>query len=303
MNIHFENVNTNSNSGPNSFASKLIKYMKRRGHSFDVGKKADIDLCFIESFKMKHHNPMVLRLDGIYFNTMQDYNFQNKNIRLSYERADGVIIQSEFDKELIFKYFGEHRNAIVIRNGADTDLIGEIEPAPNDKFDKVWSCASAWRPHKRLDENIRYFKEHAGKNDCLFVAGKTPENYQKNQDERVFYIGELGVDSLYKLYKTSDYFLHLAWLDHCPNVVVDARAAGCKIICSSAGGTKEVAGKDAIVIKEQEWDFEPVELYNPPKLDFSNKIGNEYNDKGRMQEVAEKYEDFLIGTKRKLDHR
>ena len=54
-------------------------------------------------------------------------------------------------------------------------------------------------------------------------------------------------------------FIHLAWLDHCPNVVVDARAAACQIICSSAGGTKEIAGPSAIVIEEDEWDFEPVD--------------------------------------------
>ena len=43
---------------------------------------------------------------------------------------------------------------------------------------------------------------------------------------------------IYKMYKASTHFVHLAWLDHCPNVVVDARASGCKIVCSSAGGTR-----------------------------------------------------------------
>tara|TARA_Y100001973_G_C5193498_1_gene332571 strand:+ start:705 stop:1601 length:897 start_codon:yes stop_codon:yes gene_type:complete len=298
MNIHFENVDINSHSGPNSFASKLVKYMKQRGHSFDPSLPADVDLCFIESFKAKHNNPMVLRLDGIYFNTMQDYNFQNRNIRLSYERADGVIIQSEFDKKLIFEYFGEHRNATVIRNGADTEFIKRIQPALNTRFDKIWSCASYWRPHKRLDENIKYFLEHSGKNDCLFVAGTIPPEHERFEDGRILYTGELDLEHLLKLYKTSDYFVHLAWLDHCPNVVVDAKAAGCKIICSSAGGTSEIAGNGDIIIQEEEWNFEPVELYNPPKLDFSKKIIKKENTDVCMKFVSEKYEKFLEETKR-----
>ena len=30
MNIHLENVNINSTSGPNHFAGKLIKYLKKK---------------------------------------------------------------------------------------------------------------------------------------------------------------------------------------------------------------------------------------------------------------------------------
>ena len=35
MNIHIENISLNSNTGPNSFAKKLYKYLLKRGHSFD----------------------------------------------------------------------------------------------------------------------------------------------------------------------------------------------------------------------------------------------------------------------------
>jgi len=84
---------------------------------------------------------------------------------------------------------------------------------------------------------------------------------------------------LVALYRAADYFIHLAWLDHCPNVVVDARAAGAQIICSSAGGTKEIAGPDAVIIEEDEWDFEPCKLYEPPPMDFSRKQKNQYESK------------------------
>ena len=91
----------------------------------------------------------------------------------------------------------------------------------------------------------------------------------------------------------SNVFLHLAWLDHCPNVVVDALACGCKIICSSSGGTKEIAGPNAILIEEEEWDFKPLDLYNPPLMNFSKKRENTHSSNINMKFVANQYSDFL----------
>ena len=77
--------------------------------------------------------------------------------------------------------------------------------------------------------------------------------------------------SLLSLYKRSKKFIHLAYLDHCPNVVVDAQAAGCEIICSSTGGTHEIVNNGTIV-NESEWDLKPCKLYNPPEINFYNTI-------------------------------
>tara|TARA_Y100001963_G_C6763891_1_gene441158 strand:+ start:1398 stop:2039 length:642 start_codon:yes stop_codon:yes gene_type:complete len=208
--------------------------------------------------------------------------------------AKGVIFQSNFNKELTFKYFGPHNKYAIIHNGADLDLINSIEKIKIDKYENIWSCASSWRPHKRLSENIRYFLEHSGPNDGLIVAGNVESRVNH---ERIHYVGQLSTEKLFSLYKASKYFLHLAWLDHCPNVVVDAMACGCRIICSSAGGTKEVAGKDAIIIQEDDWDFSPVELYNPPSMDFTQKTDNVWynNEDYGMPSVCQKYYDFING--------
>ena len=71
------------------------------------------------------------------------------------------------------------------------------------------------------------------------------------------------------LYRRSTTFIHLAYLDHCPNVVVDAQAAGCKIICSSTGGTSEIV-ENGIIVIEDEWDFKPCKLYEPPTINFNS---------------------------------
>tara|TARA_R110000787_G_scaffold150546_1_gene264472 strand:- start:8367 stop:9266 length:900 start_codon:yes stop_codon:yes gene_type:complete len=294
MNIVLENVNLSSNSGPNSFGQKLHKYLPHVGATVDNKETPDAYLCFIESTREKHNAPLYQRLDGIYFNTAGDYTAQNANIKRTYDMSKGIIFQSNFNKDLTFKYFGEHNNYAIIHNGADMRLIENTEPVNIDKYENVWSCASSWRPHKRLSENISYFLEHSNKNDGLIIAGSVDKRFTH---DRIHYVGELTTQKLFSLYKASKYFLHLAWLDHCPNVVVDAHAHDCQIICSSAGGTKEIAGHDAIIIQEEPWDFSPIDLYNPPPLDFTKKVKNIWhkNTEPDMMHVAKKYFDFISG--------
>ena len=293
MNILLDNVDVGSTSGPNHFASKLKKYMQRQGDTFAFDKPFDAQLSFIQR---SHHStvPLFQRLDGIYFNSEQDFNRMNAAIKDTYRKSSGVVFQSEFNRRLTFEYFGEHSNSTVIHNGADMEYINQIRPLRTpvlEQFETVWCCASSWRPHKRLGDNIEYFLQHSNKRDCLVVAGNVSKE-DMVVHERVFYSGNLDVDSLYALYKKSKYFLHLAYLDHCPNVVVDAVACGCHVICSSSGGTKEVA-LGGTVIKEEEWNLEPTRLYKPPKMDFSKKTENKHNTNIDMTYVASKYNKFL----------
>ena len=76
--------------------------------------------------------------------------------------------------------------------------------------------------------------------------------------------------------------------------MVDARACGARIICSSAGGTREIAGSDAIVIQEAEWDFSPVELYSPPAMNFDNKVNTGEDSELDMRIVSERYKNFIL---------
>ena len=294
MNIYLDNVNLGSSSGPNHFASKLRNYMSRLGDTFNPSMNFDVQLSFIQ--KVNKVAPLYQRLDGIYFNSSQDFESLNRSISETYKQAKGVIFQSQFNKELTFKYFGKHDNYDIIHNGADLEFINGIEPLKNavlEEFDNVWCCASSWRPHKRLRANIEYFLQHSGPKDCMVVAGRAPvEDHVKH--DRVFYVGDLDVPTLYSLYKKSKYFVHLAFLDHCPNVVVDAVACGCHIICSSSGGTKEIAVGGTIIL-EEEWDYSPLELYNPPEINFANKKDNNVDTNIDMTYVASRYHKFMGG--------
>tara|TARA_A100001201_G_scaffold142611_1_gene141284 strand:- start:10376 stop:11287 length:912 start_codon:yes stop_codon:yes gene_type:complete len=277
MKVFTHNFNPQSNSGPNKFTRTLFR---RLIHEKDVSlsnqEEADVEFCLIQQ-QLPKVKPMVLRLDGIWFNSEQEYNKQNAPIQYSYNNADAVVFQSEFNKKLTESWFGKHHNSHIIHNSADDTLINKINKSFwNEKLGKnteVWSCASNWRPHKRLKDNVRYFKEFAPKDAIFAIAGGLGMDEAKEiirMDDRVVLLGDLDYSSLLALYKRSSTFVHLSYLDHCPNVVVDAQASGCKIVCSSTGGTKEIVS-DGIVIIEDLWDFKPIPLYKPPKINFEKR--------------------------------
>tara|TARA_R110000803_G_scaffold36616_4_gene78666 strand:+ start:4091 stop:4984 length:894 start_codon:yes stop_codon:yes gene_type:complete len=292
LKIYFDNIDFNSRSGPNSFGTKLASELEKNGHRINKDKDPDIQLSFIQATQKLA--PVIQRLDGIYFNSEQDWELLNKPIKQTYDIASGTVFQSEFNKTLTEKYFGKKEKSIVIHNGTDLEYISKI-PELNDpvinKFDNVWSCASSWRPHKRLSENVRYFLEHSGDNDCLIIAGNNPDYQIKHN--RVFYVGNLNYPQLISLYKKSKYFIHLALMDHCPNVVVDARSSGCKIVCSSSGGTKEIAGDHSVIIQDMSWDYLPFKLYDPPRMDFSKIETQVQNSIINIEKVSDMYLDFF----------
>ena len=303
MNIFFENVDFSSSAGPYYFANKLKKYLVEFGHGVNNVQRPDVQLSFVFARGRHAHVPLIQRLDGIWYNSSMDWKDMNRPIIATYQVAEGVVFQSDWTRSLVEHYFGPHDNFKVINNGADFEFIERVEPAKHEIFDgkdSVWTCAGDWfyedgkvRGHKRLDENIRYFLEHSGEKDILCVAGDTEHFNPSDLDQRIVLVGKLDITTLIALYKRSDYFIHLAKFDNCPNVVLDARACGCDIICSSLGGTKEIAGPEATVIEEDEWDFEPHDYNIPNKLDFSRKIKNIYDKDISMEFVAGEYLEFF----------
>ena len=290
MKIQFENVDFFSTSGHNGFGLKLARQLLNDGHKL-TNSDPDVRLSFIQS--MNDFNPTVLRLDGIYFNSEQDWERMNEPVRRSYNHARAVVVQSEFDKKLIFKFFGERDNVHVIHNGTNIELIKNISPRPIPSNEIIWMCASSWRPHKRLDENIRLFQHFRGSYDKLIVAGKNAHVSNDVDTTDVCFLGDLPWEEMIGWMKSASHFIHLAWLDHCPNVVVDAKASGCKLHVSDAGGTVELVGETDVVYHDAEFGFEPVKLYSPPHMNFLNATCGTSTKSLLMNECSKKYIEVL----------
>ena len=241
------------------------------GHTVADVQDYDVALCMIEpGGPLRVDRPIVQRLDGIWFKP-DEFHWRNKSIKACYDVADGIVFQSLFNAQQITTWWGEPKSFYVIPNGIDLTRMTTSEPGfwkLRNEYQTIFVCAANWHKQKRLSENIRFFKyirEHLPGKSCLVVLGAGPDCVVA--DPHIFYTGSLPHEMCLKLYALSDWMIHLAWLDHCPNVVVECLSQGTPVICPSDGGTRELVGINGIVIDEaSEYNMSLRDYDNPPKL-------------------------------------
>lgn len=304
MKIHLDNVNLNSSSGPNSFAKRLSKGLIESGHEVELydGRSSDISVVFIEPSGRPLAKKVVQRLDGIWFSP-EEFETKNSNIKNLYQNSDGVIWQSEFDKEMVTKWWGNHQNGVIIRNGIDLNpvkkfTIPALEQIRN-QYEMVFVCSANWHPQKRLLENINLYKHLRKfyKSAALIVMGSNPVQVA---DNHIFYTGPQPHEVCLEVFSCSNWMIHLAWLDHCPNTVVEALSQGTPVICSEQGGTKELVKEFGVILKESKsYNYELTNYDNPPPMNYANlKRLPEKNELGKhfdisIQRTLEDYLTFL----------
>lgn len=278
MKIHFDNVDPSARTGPNTFATRLAKSLFEAGHDVVTeGSSADVSLVFIEPTGRQLAKRVVQRLDGIWFRP-QDFRTKNVRIEELYHRADAVVFQSNFDKVMTTKWFGSPKHGNVIHNGINMTRVNEVTipelAVIRALNEKVFVCSSNWHPQKRLRDNLRLFdrvQRSQFPNSCLFVMGANPDVRVPNP--HVMYMGTQPPEVYLQVFAVADWMLHVAWADHCPNVVIEALSQGTPVVCSEVGGTKELVGGFGVVLKEDPYDFELADYDNPPQLDIT-QIGN-----------------------------
>jgi len=273
----------------------------KMGHDIVNSKeKYDAMLAFIEA----RSDPcpgsrLVQRLDGIWFKP-EDFYSKNELIKTTYHRSDHVVFQSDFDRKMIEHHWGPHANCSVIHNGIDLKksqvTIDAIINLRNS-FNKIFVSSASWHRQKRLKENTELFLSLAGDDprSCFVVMGRNPDYVVSHP--RVFYAGDVDHGTCLQIYGVSSWMIHLAWLDHCPNVVVEALSQGCPVICTNSGGTREIVRENGLIIPEKvEYKFELTDYDSPPSLDFDFNLPDrpdvfsEYLD---IEIVAKLYEKAL----------
>jgi glycosyltransferase involved in cell wall biosynthesis len=273
MKIHFDNVNMRAGTGPNVFASRLARGIFEAGHIVvESGPEADLSLVFIEPSGAALAKRVVQRLDGIWFKPNEFYT-KNQAIKQLYFKANKIIWQSLFDQQMTTKWWGG-RAGIVINNGIELNPIKTItipELAKiRETYDQVFVCSSNWHPQKRLSSNLKLF-DHIRKtqypNSCLFVMGNHPD--VMTTDPHVFYTGGQPFEVYSQIFAISNWMIHLAWADHCPNVVIESLSQGTPVICSRVGGTQELVGQFGLILNERSYNFELTDYDNPPNIDVT----------------------------------
>lgn len=296
MRIFFDNVNFSSNSGPNTFAYRLAENLNSRGHVITNTPDCDVHFAFIEQTQQKiPQSKLIQRLDGIWFKP-DEFVSKNKNIKFTYDNADFVIWQTSFDHKMITKHWGT-RDGDIIHNGIK---LSNIEVTHQDlinlrkKYDLIFVSSANWHRQKRLKENIDLFNKISSRNNssCMLIAGSNPDHIVRQ--DNIFYLGNLDKNLLMQIYAISDWMIHLAWLDHCPNTVIEALSQNVPIICSNSGGTKEIVKEFGIVLPEiDEYQFDLLDYSKPPpiKLDIGDLPSIKVNSSHiNINCVVDKYE-------------
>jgi glycosyltransferase involved in cell wall biosynthesis len=270
MKIRFSNVNFSSRSGPNTFAYRLAHQFSLDGHEIADVTDYDVALAMIEpNEKLLPNKPLVQRLDGIWFSPAE-YETRNTTIKACYDHADAIVFQSSFNAQQITTWWGTPKLYSVIPNGINLERMTTSEPGfwqLRKEYTTIFVASANWHRQKRLSENIRFYKHMRAymPNSCLVVLGANPDC--EVADPHIFYTGSMPHETCLKLYAVADWMIHLSWLDHCPNVVVEALSQGTPVICASDGGTKELVKNNGIVIDETEkYDFTLRDYDNPPML-------------------------------------
>ena len=275
MRVHFDNVNFGSNSGPNSFGQRLAKALFETGHEIVLsGPQADVSLVFIEPTGQPLAKRTVQRLDGIWFKPEDIDGLKNVRIKDMYARADAVVFQSEFNRQFIKHHWNAVTRDVVIHNGIELVPVKNLTiPALIDmraQYEKIYACSANWHPQKRLGTNIELFRalRQSQPSSCLIIMGSNPD--VQVADPHIFYSGSQPHEVCAEIYAAANWMLHLAWADHCPNVIVEALAQGTPVVCSEVGGTKELVGGYGVVLPEAPYGYEAYDYDHPPKIEVSH---------------------------------
>ena len=242
------------------------------GHEVELndGRNSDVSLVFIERSGRPLAKRVIQRLDGIWFSP-SEFETKNSSIKSLYSDADAVVWQSDFDRGMTTKWWGKPKSGRVIRNGINATPVTTFKiPALEQlrqKYEMLFVCSANWHPQKRLMSNIELFKHLQSfySSAALIVMGSNPTMIP---DPHVFYTGPQPHEVCLEVFSAANWMLHLAWLDHCPNTVVESLSQGTPVICSEQGGTKELVQDFGLIVKESaRYDYELVDYNCPPAVD------------------------------------
>jgi glycosyltransferase involved in cell wall biosynthesis len=120
----------------------------------------------------------------------------------------------------------------------------------------------------------------------------------KTSDPHVFYTGSQPPEVYLQVFAVANWMLHLAWADHCPNVVIESLCQGTPVVCTDVGGTRELVGDFGSIIKDSPYNFELADYDNPPELDVSgvklpDKVSLGSHADIDIRSVADRYISFF----------
>lgn len=153
--------------------------------------------------------------------------------------ASTVIFQSEYQKQMFINFGYRGKNDVVIHNGASLDFkfSRNIRKLNNDNIRLVSSTAS---PRKTKMHSI-ISAISLIENVSVSHIGRWPADVPQNN---VNFLGILNHSQIRKVMSNSDFLLHPAIKDPCPNVIFEAISVGLPVIYNpNVGSSEEIVGE------------------------------------------------------------
>lgn len=256
-------------SGKHNFAIRLADALREKG-IIVTNRKPDVNLVFVDGVRAGCKN--VLRIDGVLMNTDIKYAKKNNKLKRTMRECDGVVYQNYFCKAAADVFLGKFNKCAVILNGAPLGYS-----YPEYKRSKPYIVSAArWRPHKRFKQTVTGFLDSGlHKSHDLLIVGEL--DCKPILHDSVIYLGKKSNETVMSIIGSCEFSVHLAWIDWCPNFVVESLSLKKNVLHSSCGGTKHIVQSSGIAVADVEWDFRPVRLYDPPPLP-SDILASAYNE-------------------------
>lgn len=236
-----------SGQGPRIFVERLADFLCQE-YDVVMDKKApDVYLSSVWRGNPPKGAIAIHRLDGVYFNKdMGQAKSLNKRIHTAVRKADGVVYQSEYCRQMCKGILGISKPGVIIHNGFDSREYTNIK-REKKKYRMLVACAK-WRSLKRPRSIAKGFLVANPRNTKLIMIGEI-EAKDRIQHPNIVYTGPVNTKQTYKYYVNCDGLIHISRLDACPNVVIEALAAGKPILCNNVGGTPEIVKNSGVVVK------------------------------------------------------
>ncbi len=297
---------------------RMIPILKKQNHKLYLNPQGcDVQLSFVR-FGINTKLPKVVRIDGIYYNTMINWKAQNQSISNSHQIADGIIYQSYYSRmfcEALLSKRKKNAKAAVIYNGIEPYWCGK----PNDHEGFNIIIIGKHRRHKRLKEIIELFlKFHKINTDShLHIFGLLYDN-KIPKHPAIFYHGNVERTEMFSYLRSSDLTLHLSKRDSCPNSVLECISAGIPVITTNncGGATEMCKMTPGCIIIDGDGDYNdvsPVPHYNeewnalPPNVEkniiesmvsvYETRHKIELPEMLNIQYVTKKYLEMLNSVK------
>lgn len=177
--------------------------------------------------------------------------------------ADRIIYQSEFSRRLWSRYFPSKTSTVILNGAHWNGRLGNGARLPETGAPiELLTVYDDWKPAKRIDDLVRFVSwcnQRAGvpvRLTILGFTGRFPSTFDRFVIEGMTRSSWIRLEKPYPMRQGwpeesvghCHAYITFTYRDPCPNVVVEAMAAGLPVVAIRGGGVPEIVGDAGVLI-------------------------------------------------------